>query len=206
MKTLTPKPEKDRAATEQRLLDSVGTMIAAQGFERIGVNAVAAQSGVSKILIYRYFGSVDGLLAAYIRKHDFWINFEREVPHKENLADFLKAIFRRQAELLHSNPALKRLYRWELSSHNEWIDRLRSQREEAGLWIIQTVSDISGKDPKEVASLATIISAAIDYLALLEDFCPAYNGIPLQTPAGWESIFAGVDLLIEQWCERACNV
>ncbi len=66
--------ERDREATEKMLLDTIGQMIAENGFEKIGVNAVSAQSGVSKILIYRYFNSIDGLIAAYIRKHDFLLN------------------------------------------------------------------------------------------------------------------------------------
>jgi AcrR family transcriptional regulator len=48
--------ERDREATEKRLLDTIGKMIAEDGFEKIGINAIATQSGVSKILIYRYFG------------------------------------------------------------------------------------------------------------------------------------------------------
>ena len=61
--------ERDRDVTEQRMLKAVGEMIRRDGFEKLGVNAVAAHCGVSKILIYRYFGSLDGLLAAYIRQH-----------------------------------------------------------------------------------------------------------------------------------------
>jgi len=74
------KTEKDRAATEKRLLDTIGKMIAERGFKKIGINAVSAQSGVSKVLIYRYFGSIEGLIIAYIRQYDFWINFPRKLP------------------------------------------------------------------------------------------------------------------------------
>ena len=49
--------ERDRDVTEQRMLKAVGEMIRRDGFEKLGVNAVAAHCGVSKILIYRYFGS-----------------------------------------------------------------------------------------------------------------------------------------------------
>lgn len=77
MKAKSTTTERDRETTERRLLDTIGQMINESGFEKIGINAVANQSGVSKILIYRYFGSVEGLMAAYIRQHDFWINFPR---------------------------------------------------------------------------------------------------------------------------------
>lgn len=86
--------ERDRDATEQRMLKAVGEMIRRDGFEKLGVNAVAAHCGVSKILIYRYFGSLDGLLAAYIRQHDFWINFPLDIPGRAHLPEFLKKTFR----------------------------------------------------------------------------------------------------------------
>ena len=44
--------ERDRDVTEQRMLKAVGEMIRRDGFEKLGVNAVAAHCGVSKILIY----------------------------------------------------------------------------------------------------------------------------------------------------------
>jgi len=195
----TVKIEKDRAATEKRLLDTTGKMIAEDGFEKIGINALAERSGVSKILIYRYFGSVEGLIAAYIRQHDFWINFPRQIPRLEDLPDFLKKMFRKQIERLHNDPTLKRLCRWELSTHNAMIDELRRQREDTGLWIIDAVCKLTNRDQKEVAALATIINASIDYLVMLEDFCPEYNGIPLSKKEGWEQIYKGIDIVIDNW-------
>ena len=192
------KIEKDRTATEKRLLETIGNMIAEKGFEKIGINAVSAQSGVSKILIYRYFGSLEGLMIAYIRQHDFWINFPRKMPRRKELSGFVKKMFRQQVEQVHNDQTLKRLYRWELSSKNAMIDELRQQREKTGLWIIKAVSKLTKRNPKEVAALATIISAAIDYLVMLEDFCPEYNGIPLNKKDGWEQICNGIDIIIDQ--------
>ena len=128
--------ERDRSATEKRLLNTVGEIIAEDGFEKIGINAIASLSGVSKILIYRYFGSVEGLMAAYIRQHDFWINCPLEIPDREQLPAFLKEIFHREIERLRDNPILKKLYRWELSCQNDTIVKLRKQREETGLNLI----------------------------------------------------------------------
>ena len=128
--------ERDRDVTEQRMLKAVGEMIRRDGFEKLGVNAVAAHCGVSKILIYRYFGSLDGLLAAYIRQHDFWINFPLDIPGRAHLPEFLKKTFRTMIGRLHGDPTLRRLYRWELSSKNELVAALRRQREQAGLELI----------------------------------------------------------------------
>lgn len=42
------------------------------------------------MLIYRYFGSLDGLVAAYIEQYDFWINFKSNLPDREGLEIFIK--------------------------------------------------------------------------------------------------------------------
>lgn len=62
---------KDRDNTERRILDAVGRIVEREGFEAVRINAVATESGMSKILIYRYFGSIDGLLAKYLEDKDF---------------------------------------------------------------------------------------------------------------------------------------
>lgn len=198
MKEKNTSSERDREATEKRLLDTIGKMINETGFEKIGINAVATQSGVSKILIYRYFGSVEGLLAAYIRRHDFWLNFPDELPGREQMPAFLKQMFRNQITQLRNEPTLKRLYRWELSSGNEIIARLREQREKVGLRLVEKVSEITGYPEKEIAVMASVISASVTYLVMLEEFCPVYNGIPLDRDAGWEQIAEGINALIDK--------
>lgn len=190
--------ERDREATEKRLLDTVGTMIAEQGFEKLGINAVANQAGVSKILIYRYFGSLDGLLAAYIKKHDFWINFSMEIPAREEIPSFFKKMFHDQIDWLRSHPTLRRLYRWELSTNNELIVKLREQREKFGVDHIAKVCEVTGYSRKEMEVLASVMTASITYLVMLEEFCPFYNGIEIRKDSGWEQIKDGVDKLIDK--------
>ena len=189
--------ERDREATERRLVDTVGELIRENGFEKIGVNAVAARSGVSKILVYRYFGSVEGLLAAYIRRYDLWLNFPQDLPGREELPEFLKRTFRAQIARLRGDATLKRLYRWELSSDNELIVRLREQREQVGRELIRRVCDVTGRPEEQIAPLASLLSASVTYLALLGEFCPVYNGIPLQEDAGWEQIGRGIGQIVD---------
>ena len=61
------------------------------------------------------------------------------------------------------------------------------------------VSRLTGCSNSEVASLASILSASISYLTLIEDQCPTYNGIALQTDKGWEQIAQGVDMIVDLW-------
>jgi AcrR family transcriptional regulator len=198
---IKPKPnkiERDREATEQRLIDTIGKIVAENGFEKVGINAVAKQSDVSKILIYRYFGSVDGLMAAYIRQHDILTNLPLALPSRKELPAFLKKLYQTQIKQLRSNPTLRRLYRWELSSNNEMVAEIREQREKLGRELTVKVSKLTGLPKKEVEVMAAIISASITYLVMLEEFYPHYNGIAINKNSGWKQISKGIDALIDK--------
>lgn len=193
---------KNRQATELTLIKAVNDIIEENGFEGLGINAIAAKAKVSKMLIYRYFNSLDGLIAAYIQQNDYWINFNEELPDKEHLADFIKQIFKRQIVRLRESYTLKRLYRWELSTDNKFVKELRDKREEKGLWLIETVSRLSKHPQKETAAVASIITAAISYLALLEENCQVYNGLKIQQETGWEQLEEGINLLVDLWLQK----
>lgn len=190
---------RNRELTEQKLLAAVDELVREQGFEGLGVNAVAGKAGVSKMLIYRYFNSLNGLIAAYIQQHDYWINFNEELPDKEHLGQFIKKMFQRQITLLRNNYTLRRLYRWELTTDNDFVKQLRNTRETKGIEIVEAVSRISGHSKGEVAIIATLINTSVSYLALLEENCTTYNGLEIQKESGWQQIEKGIDSLVDFW-------
>lgn len=50
--------------TRRRILDAAYELIAAAGFHPVSVDAVAAKSGVTRVTVYRHFGSKRGLFEA----------------------------------------------------------------------------------------------------------------------------------------------
>ncbi len=194
--------EKDKESTKQKLIKAVGVVINKDGFEKVGVNAVANEANVSKILIYRYFGSIDDLIIEYLSQNDFWISFSIDLPKDDNLKEFLKTIFRKQISQLRENKLLGRLHRWELTTNNSVIEKLRLKRESKGVTLITIVSQLMKCQSEEVAAIATILSASISYLTLLSEHCPMYNGIDLQSESGWNQISKSVDWLIDTWYDN----
>ena len=97
--------KKDRDMTEKRILDAVGRIVERDGFEAVGVNAVAAASGVSKVLVYRYFNSIDQLLVKYIETNDFWLNADFASLPCSDVREFAKQIFRAYIDMLRKSPA-----------------------------------------------------------------------------------------------------
>jgi len=67
MEVKAKKWTRNRALTKHRLLQALATVLAEEGFDGLGINRIAEQAGVSKVLIYRYFGSLTGLFEESIR-------------------------------------------------------------------------------------------------------------------------------------------
>jgi putative transcription regulator, tetR family len=190
---------KSREQTECKILEAVASIVESDGFEKLGINTIALKANVSKMLIYRYFGGLEELVARFIMQKDYWANTDTLILNPHSVGDSIKSMFRNQIEQLRNDVTLRRLCRWELSCHNASIDRLRDKREENGCNLIKVVSRLTGCSNSEVASLASILSASISYLTLIEDQCPTYNGIALQTDKGWEQIAQGVDMIVDLW-------
>ncbi|ATV29993.1 TetR/AcrR family transcriptional regulator [Prevotella intermedia] len=190
---------KNRELTEKKIIDAVERIIENQGFEKLGINAVASEAGVSKMLIYRYFGGLDELLAHYLMQKDYWANTDTTILEQANVGESIKNMFRKQIKQMRNDIMLKRLCRWELTADNDNIRTLQDRRERNGRDLIQMVARLTGCSNAEVASLATILSASISYLVLMEEQTSTYNGIDLQSEEGWKQIMDGIGLMIDLW-------
>src|SRR5919198_3129025 len=62
-----PRRRLPRKEREELMLQAAGRAFAARGFHAASMDAIAAAAGVTKPMLYRYFGSKEGLYAAYVR-------------------------------------------------------------------------------------------------------------------------------------------
>jgi AcrR family transcriptional regulator len=57
-----------RLEREQSMLDAAGRAFAAHGFHAASMDAIAADAGISKPMLYNYFGSKQGLYVAFVER------------------------------------------------------------------------------------------------------------------------------------------
>jgi len=57
-----------RAEREQRMLDAAGRAFARDGYHDASMDEIARDAGISKPMLYNYFGSKEGLYVAYVRR------------------------------------------------------------------------------------------------------------------------------------------
>ena len=189
---------KNRNQTEQRILEAVGKIVESEGFEAVGVNAVASVSGVSKVLIYRYFGSIEQLLAKYIEDNDYWLNSDFQIPQHNNVKEFSKSVFRAYIDMVRKTPALQKLYRWELTTNNPAIEKLRERREQIALGIINAVSQQLGQSLERVAGISTLVTATVPYLCVLSENCKVYNSLDISSDSGWNKLLETIDFMLDK--------
>ena len=182
---------RDRRATRERVLAAVGRLLAREGFGSIGVNAIAREAGVDKVLIYRYFGGLDALLEAWGHTNTYGAGTLAEGTVRAGrtagarAAAFIAAYVRD----LRTKPDALEVMRWELFEDNAVTRRLAQAREAAGFADLKALGVSRRKAEKvDLPSVAAILTAGVLHLALRARSAPEWLGVPLRTDEGWARI------------------
>ena len=77
-KNLPIAARRDSGETKTRILDALARVIVRDGLAATGINALAREAGADKVLIYRYFGDLDGVYRAYAERSDFLVLERRD--------------------------------------------------------------------------------------------------------------------------------
>jgi AcrR family transcriptional regulator len=64
----TAQPRMTRLERERQMLEVAGRSFAARGFHTVSMDEIAKHAGISKPMLYHYFGSKEGLYVAYVRQ------------------------------------------------------------------------------------------------------------------------------------------
>ncbi len=199
--------KRDRERSKERLIEAAVELLRTKGFDSIGINSVAAQAGLSKVLIYRYFGGLDGLLKAVADSHDLAQirsveqSFFDAAPEEPLAKIAEEAVMKLHKELLKDELTLELLV-WELSNKNLLTEAFAEAREEAGIELTKrfirllelrsgsrsAVPAASSADEIDVEALISIVSASVYYLTLRSRHVQYYNGIDLRSEQGWRRI------------------
>ena len=176
----------------------------------MGVNAVAREARVDKVLIYRYFGGLPNLLESFADRADFWPTAQEIVGAPEDAtsrwtaADWGVASLRGLLRELRARPTTQEVLRWELAASNELTERLADVRERRGLDLLRRVPLDSGPPPPEdVSAVAALLSAGIIYLVLRSKTAPVWLGVSLDTEEGWERIERAIESIVRGVLRRS---
>ncbi|WP_309382426.1 TetR/AcrR family transcriptional regulator [Cerasicoccus frondis] len=115
--------KRNRQQTEKRIVEAAIGLLAEEGFQSFGVNAVAARAGVDKVLIYRYFSGLDGLLQ-FIGETQILFPSAGAI-----LAKDLPSFYGNFCVAFAQNPLSACVQNWERVADNPLTQAYRRQRE-----------------------------------------------------------------------------
>ncbi len=182
---------RDRGATEERILAAVGTVLARDGFGAVGVNAIAREAGVDKVLIYRYFGGLPELLQRWGASGRFWPGIDEllgpdpqallALPAAERLATF----FERFIDALRVRPLTIEILAAEIVQRNELTAILETEREQWGAQAEQVLGGAEWRERPHLHGVTLLWIAGVQYLLVRARTIRIFGGIDLRTDAGW---------------------
>lgn len=196
------KTEKNSAKTRQKLIDAIGKTLAKKGFAKVGVNAVAEEAGVDKVLIYRYFGGLNGLMESYAESGDFWpqvdellgTGAEREQLLQLPFAKIYNEVLKRFVTAIRNRPLTLEILVWEMVERNELTIKLESVREEMAFELFSYVN-LPSQNNEDIQAISALFSSATNYLACRARKIKTFSGIDLTTDEGWDRLLLASERL-----------
>ena len=178
---------------ELKLLEAVSQIIENDGFTKIGINRIANQAGCDKVLIYRYFGGLDGLLSEWAKRHDYYsfAYYELTQTIKDatpyNAKRIVKDVLLQQLHYLKDNVLMQELLVWELSGKSTFKIILE-EREKAGLKLQDELNNYLEDINKDSSMYMTILISSINYIVLFTRQYHKINGIDFSDEKSWEKL------------------
>ncbi|MCK5130868.1 MAG: TetR/AcrR family transcriptional regulator [Candidatus Sabulitectum sp.] len=158
--------QRDSEKTRQRILTGLEKLITREGFIGVGVNAVAREAGVDKVLIYRYFGSMEGLLKAFADEKKFCPRLKDlfdDMPEGTPLHEIATRIVIEHARALQNSPLAQELVCWELTELNPLTVLFGKEMEKGEL---KALADRGIIPDDDVVTLSVIVLCGLQYLIL----------------------------------------
>jgi AcrR family transcriptional regulator len=185
---------RDKVETKMRIVAAVGRQLARAGFRELGVNSIAKEAGVDKVLIYRYFGGLPELLKAYADEGDYWptsaeLIGDPTTVKAESVADWLVYILTKVQAAIRDRPITLEILRWELVDRNELTHQFAAIRTKVAIECLTFINQQCPFPPElDVQALSAFILSGIIYITLRIDTNPSYLGMDFSTEEAWNNI------------------
>ncbi len=185
------KRVRNRAATEQAILDAAKRLLAEEGFQNFGINAVARGAGCDKQLIYRYYGGLNGLVEAIGTDLGSWV--ADRIPDDTGgmflltYGDLMERLSLLFLDALRADPLMRRIVAWEVSESSEQVRRLSEARSRAlAGWIERMRGSLAPPKGVDAQAVNAMIFAAIQHIVLASAVSDQCAGLVLKNGKDWE--------------------
>ncbi|MEI6642679.1 MAG: TetR/AcrR family transcriptional regulator [Novosphingobium sp.] len=188
----TPKDvrSRNRGQTETAILEGAKALLSEEGFQALGVNAVARRAGCDKQLIYRYFGGLDGLVEAIGGDLASWLqDGVPPVAQPATYAELMECMALAFLDALRANPLVQKIAAWELSEPSPLVVKLAEARAGSlARWIGAIRGDLLPPANVDAPAINAVVIAAIQHLVLSGATTGMFAGVALREEADWDRV------------------
>ena len=193
---------RDADETRSRILEALARILIRDGLAAVGVNALAREAGADKVLIYRYFGDLDGVYRAFAERADFWYaaaDLLRGVdPSAITLGDALKLCLRRHAREIRRRPIALAVLAAEPAMRTPLVAAMEAVRESRSLEVAGWLGDHYQMPTSiDLPAITLILGAALNYLAARAMKIRVMSGVAITTDRDWDRLSMAVDRLVD---------
>ena len=202
--------KKDKEETKRKLIQATGKIFMTKGYFGLKASKIAYVAGVSKTLIYRYFGNVEELFKVYLSQKDFWVSMQTELRglldanQHDHGKEFTKQALQGQISYFFENKEMQEIMRWQISQPNEIARSLADARERVGEELLRIIEPHFSDSDVNFRAVLAVIVPGIYYLVLNakvngSTFC----GIDINKSEDMKQVQKAVGQLVEWSYENA---
>ncbi|WP_421903496.1 TetR/AcrR family transcriptional regulator [Maridesulfovibrio sp.] len=171
--------------------------MARDGAKGLGINSIAKQAGVDKVLIYRYFGSLTEVVKAFGSTGEYWPSPEELVETPEEwkrlgTQQSLHRFFKNYIRSLRARPLTLAIMVWEQVSTSDEVASLEDIRIRTALECFERMS-LEADDDCDLTTIVVMIFSAINTLLVKSIKPGSYGGFDLSEDTSWERIDAIIE-------------
>jgi AcrR family transcriptional regulator len=199
---MTNQSTRNRDTTAAKIIEAVGRVLARDGFDKIGINAIAREAGVDKVLIYRYFEGLPNLLSAWALSGAFWPTVQELIDASPpnlmslSLAERYALFFDHFIDSLRARPLTVAILAGEISHRNVLTEIIEEQRERWGEEVGRTLAQPSDYAAHpELLPLTNVLIAGIQNLLIRARSIRFFGGLDIQSDEGWNLVKMSISVM-----------
>lgn len=192
------KIKRNRAFTIQRIVEALEEVLGEQGLDSVSVNTVAERAGVSKVLIYRYFGGMEGLFEYYVKMGRLFPAYAPAVlaqlqpVQPADLAPMWSSQVLQLFRQLRASRAAREIVKATVQENDSLAAVISQAQDEELTRMVDQLSFVKGGDHQATSA---VLLGALSYLTILAQNNRPLIGIDLRSEEGWQRIEGAVKVI-----------
>ena len=204
------RDKRNRKATEEAIVNAFEAVLLRDGVAGLGVNAVAQEAGVNKVLIYRYFQDMPGLARHWAANSSFWpselelIGNDPEAFAELTVRERVRTVLCNYVDAIRARPRTVEMLAGELMSPTGISKALADGMVQPGRGVSGFIElESADKDLGDrVFRLIYMVNALTAFLAIRERNNPDYMGMDMADDESWQFVHDTVAGLADSYLKE----